>query len=109
MMVKPQLKLVPETRDVCAIVRLETREGAGEACEALLRDFAFLVEADEPGCRSYVVTRTLGSRTHFAAHARFADMRAFEAHADTDHMKRVMPRLNALLTAPISMEIFFAI
>jgi quinol monooxygenase YgiN len=94
---------------VCAVVRLQTRPGADEELEALMRDFSHQVRAEEPGCAAYVVTRSIGSRTHFAVHAQFADMDAFNGHADTQHLKRVMPRLSALLATPISMEIFFAV
>ncbi len=94
---------------VCAVVRAETRPGADEEAEALLRDFSHQVRSEEPGCINYVVTRVMGSRTHFAVHAHFDCMDAFNQHAETDHMKRVMPRLASLLATPFSMEIFFAV
>jgi len=98
-----------ETSAVCAVVRAETHEGHDEEVEALLKDLAYRVRAEEQGCFSYVVTRSMGSRRHFAVHARFADMDAFNSHADTEHLKRALPRLNALLASPISMEIFFTV
>jgi quinol monooxygenase YgiN len=96
-------------RGVCAILRAETRDGVDKEFEALMSDLAHRVNADEHGCESYVVTRAIGSRAHFAVHARFFDWRSFETHADTAHMQSAMPRLNALLAAPISMEIFVEI
>lgn len=71
-----------------------------------MRELASQVRDTEVGCDSYVVTRMIGSRTHFAVHAQFINMEAFERHADTRHLAAAMPRLNALLAAPISMEIF---
>src|SRR5262249_22760437 len=94
---------------VCALVRAETRPGVDEEFEALMRDFSHRVQAEEPGCAAYVVTRMIGSRTHFAVHAHFADMDAFKDHAETEHLKRAMPQLTALLAAPVSMEIFVAV
>lgn len=94
---------------VCAIVRAEIRPGLDDAFEALLRDHAFTVTAEEQGCRSYVVTRMLGSRSHFAVHAHFSDMKAFERHGETRHLKRLLPRINALLVSPVSVELFFAV
>jgi quinol monooxygenase YgiN len=94
---------------VCAVMRAETKPGLDEEFEALMRDLAFQVRSEEPGCAAYVVTRTLGSRNHFAIHARFEDMAAFNGHAQTSHLLAAMPRLTALLTAPVSMEIFFAV
>lgn len=94
---------------ICLIVRIETHEGSGDAFAALLSDLAHRVRAEEDGCLSYVVTRVMGSNAHFAVHARFADWNAFELHAETEHLKRVLPRLNALMSAPIAMEIFLEI
>jgi hypothetical protein len=48
----------------------------------------------------------MGSRQHFAVHARFTCWDAFNAHAETAHLERVLPRLTALLATPISMELF---
>jgi quinol monooxygenase YgiN len=42
-------------------------------------------------------------------HAHFADWRAFKDHAETAHLKRVLPRINALLAAPIAMEIYLEV
>ena len=103
-----QRRALPEGA-VCAVVRAETRDGADSEFESLLNDFAQNVRTGEPGCSSYVVTRMMGSRTHFAAHARFASWAAFEQHAETAHMERVLPRLNALLATPVSLEIFLEV
>lgn|SRR5512145_910531 len=102
-------RLLQEPSTVCALMRAQTRPGVDEEVERLLRDLSRQVRAGEPGCAAYVVTRTLGSRTHFAIHAQFADMAAFEQHAETEHLKQAMPRLSALLAAPLSMELFFAV
>ncbi|MGD9980759.1 MAG: putative quinol monooxygenase [Hyphomonadaceae bacterium] len=106
---EPQRRAATPEGAVCAIVRAETRKGAGAEFAALLSDLAYSVRADEDGCTSYVVTRMMGSPEHFAVHARFTDWRAFEQHADTSHLKRLMPRINALLAAPFSMEIFLEV
>lgn len=102
-------RLQQEPRGVCALMRAHTHPGADGEVEALLRDLSHQVRAGEPGCEAYVVTRVLGSRSHFAIHAQFADMTAFERHAETEHLKQAMPRLSALLAAPLSMELFFAV
>ena len=102
-------RLLQEPSTVCALMRAQTHPGVDEEVERLLRDLSRQVRAGEPGCAAYVVTRMLGSRTHFAIHAQFADMAAFEQHAETEHLKQAMPRLSALLAAPLSMELFFAV
>ncbi len=96
----------PRSGAVCVIVRAEAHAGADEDLATLLADLAVHVHADEPGCTFYVVTRMLGSSEHFAVHARFASWDAFEKHAETAHLTRVLPRLTSLLATPISMELF---
>lgn len=91
---------------VCVLMRAEALAGADQAVEALLGDLAEAVHAAEPDCRSYVVTRMMGSRSHFAVHARFGSWEAFDAHADTPHLMRTLPRLRPLLANTISMELF---
>jgi quinol monooxygenase YgiN len=104
-----ELTQAPDARAVCAILRAETRPGADAEFAILLNDLADNVRASEPGCDSYIATRVMGSRAHFAVHARFSDWDAFERHADTEHFSRLMPRLTALLAAPVSMELFLEV
>ncbi|MGQ0534105.1 MAG: putative quinol monooxygenase [Caulobacteraceae bacterium] len=106
--IEPQRQATPEGA-VCALLRAQAREGSGAEFAALLSDLAYSVREDEDGCLSYVVTRMMGSPELFAVHARFADWRAFEGHAETQHLKRLMPRINALLAAPLAMEIFLEV
>jgi quinol monooxygenase YgiN len=91
---------------VCAIIRAEAKPGAGAKLKWLLAELAQDVRASEEGCASYVVTHTIGAPRHFAVLAHFTSWEAFEAHAETQHLTRVLPELTALLAAPISMEIF---
>lgn len=104
--VAKQLHYAPPSEAVCVVVRLESRDGQDRELAALIEAFALQVCDGEPECTSYVATRTIGSREHFAVHARFASWEAFNAHAETPHLARVLPGLTALLAAPISMEIF---
>jgi quinol monooxygenase YgiN len=90
-------------------LRGETHAGRDEDFLALLSDFAHRVRAEEAGCTSYVITRPLGSRQHFAVHAHFDGWDAFRAHAETEHMQRALPRLTACLAAPVAMEIFLEV
>lgn len=89
-------------------MRAEALIGADEDVQDLLHDLARRVRAEEPGCHSYLVTRQMGSREHFAVHARFDSWDTFNAHAETAHLARALPRLTSLLATPVSMEIFVA-
>jgi quinol monooxygenase YgiN len=102
----PAAGRAPQTQGVCVVLRAQAHVGADEDVEWLLNDLALRVRADEPGCTSYVVTRMMGSREHFAVHARFTCWDTFNAHAETAHLERVLPRLTALLATPVSMELF---
>ena len=104
-----QRKRPPPKGAICAVVRAETRGGAGGEVAALLSDLAHRVRAEEDGCTSYLVTRAMGSPEHFAVHARFEDWAAFEGHAETAHLKRALPRINALLASPIAMELYLEV
>jgi quinol monooxygenase YgiN len=106
---RQRLALAPQTSSVCAVLKAETKPGADGDFALLISDLAHHVRNEEPGCQSYVVTRAMGSPRHFAIHTRFDDWQAFEAHADTQHMAKLMPRLNALLAAPLAMEIFLEV
>lgn len=91
---------------MCVIIRAQSRVGADEEIASLLAELELRVRADEPACLSYIVTRMIGSSEHFAVHARFSSWDAFDAHAETPHLSRLLPRLTALLATPISMELF---
>lgn len=94
---------------VCLIARAEARAEDEDEVAGLLQDLAEDVRAEERGCLSFSVTRALGSSTHFAVHARFSDMRAFQRHGLTKHMRKAMPELSARLATPVSLEVFLEI
>lgn len=104
-----QRKRPPPQGPVCAVVRVETRAGAGGEFISILSDLAHRVRNEEEGCTSYHVTRAMGSPDHFAVHARFSDWAAFQGHAETPHLKRAMPRINALLVSPFALEIYLEV
>jgi quinol monooxygenase YgiN len=104
-----QRKRPPPQGAICAVVRAETRAGAGHEFLSILSDLAHAVRNEENGCTAYSVTRAMGSPDHFAVHARFSDWTAFKDHADTPHLKRAMPRINALLASPLALEIYLEV
>lgn len=106
--IKLNLQKQPQA-EVCAVVRVEARRGLGPEFAALLSDLAHKVRAEEDGCTSYVVTHVMGSPQHYAVHARFQSWEAFEGHAETPHLKRLLPRIKAMLAAPIAMELYLEV
>lgn len=103
---EPQSYRTATNANVCIVVRAEANAGAGERVGKLLREYAYQVRNEELGCDSYVVTRLIGSNSHFAAHGRFIDFDAFRAHGETEHLEDLLTRLRPLLASPISMEIY---
>jgi quinol monooxygenase YgiN len=101
-----RVAVAPRMRGICAVMCAQVKPGFSDQFEALLNDFVYTVNAEERGCTSYVATRQLGADNHFAVHARFVGWHSFQRHALTAHMKRALPRLNALLATPVSLEIF---
>mgnify|MGYP000887926409 CR=1 FL=1 len=93
-------------RVMCVLLHYTGKPESETELGALLADFAYRASAEEAGLLSYVITQAMGSARHFTVHAQFSDWDAFEAHADTEHMQRLLPRLTELLAAPISMELF---
>lgn len=96
----------PQPRGLCVIVRGEAVEGLDEEVVRLLAELSDNVRRNESGCLSYVATRVIGSKTHFAIHARFTGWIAFHRHAQTPHMRKAMPLLTALMASPVTLEIF---
>lgn len=104
-----ELAAARKARAVCAAIRAKARVGADKELAAMLGDLAGEVRDTEPGCLSYVVTRALGSKTEFVVHAHFSNWTAFKRHGKTAHLERALPRLTALLAAPVSVEIFLEV
>jgi quinol monooxygenase YgiN len=94
---------------LCVTVRAEATPGLDHEFERMLCELADQVRALEKGCASYAATRAMGSRTHFAVHARFTGWIALHRHAQTPHMKQALPLLTALMVSPMSLEIFMEV
>jgi quinol monooxygenase YgiN len=98
-----------QARVVCVLLHYVGKANEEASLHALLAAFARDACNEEPGLLSYVVSQAMGSASHFVVHAQFIDWSAFEAHAETAHMRRLLPQLTALLGAPISMELFLGV
>ena len=94
---------------LCVVARAEVVGGLDDEFARKLKDLAQTVRTEENGCLSYAATRVMGSRSHFAIHARFTGWIALHRHTLTPHMKRALPLLTALMTSPVSLEIFMEV
>ena len=64
-------------------------EGHEEEIAGILRDLAEATRA-EPGCREYRPHRLLENPRHFLIFESYVDEAAFDAHANSDHVKRLV-------------------
>jgi quinol monooxygenase YgiN len=94
---------------LCVVIRAEVVGGLDEEFARRLKDLCETVRGSESGCLAYSATRVMGSRTHFAVHARFTGWIALHRHTLTPHMKEALPLLTALMASPVSLEIFMEV
>lgn len=55
---------------------------------------------DEPGCLNYLLMQNLGDPTDFTFVELWRDVKAFEGHLGTAHVKNALARMDGLLQAP---------
>jgi quinol monooxygenase YgiN len=72
---------------VVVIARWTARQGEEEAVAAALEKLA-PPSREERGCLKYLVNRSLADPRVFLLFEEYADMDAYEAHAESDHFTR---------------------
>jgi quinol monooxygenase YgiN len=80
-------------------VRLHAREGEEKAVEEALREVMGSTRA-EAGCLSFHLFRAMRDPRLFFIHSRWVDAEAFQKHAEFDHTKRFLEKVDALLDQP---------
>lgn len=80
-------------------VRLQAREGEEKAVEEALLE-VMGPSREEAGCSSIHAFRGTRDRRLFYIHSRWVDEAALQTHAELEHTKRFMERVDALLEAP---------
>ena len=87
------------------VARLLVLDGEQKAFEAAMQELAAEVRAAEPGCLLYEVYKKEGSDIEYVVLERYASREAMEAHAQSAHFQRMMPRLAPLLGGPLDIEV----
>jgi quinol monooxygenase YgiN len=80
-------------------VRLHARQGAEQAVEQALRE-VLGPSREEGGCLSFHLFRSMRDARLFYIHSRWADEAAFQKHADFEHTKRFLNKVDVLLDQP---------
>lgn len=80
-------------------VKLHAREGEEKAVEEALREVMGPSRA-EAGCSSFHLFRSIRDPRLFYIHSRWVDAAAFQTHAEFEHTKRFLSKVDALLDQP---------
>ena len=79
------------------IATLKVKDGSQEAFEAIFRELAPQVRANEPGCLLYALTRKQGSTTEYVVMEQYASMEDVASHGKQPHFVAAQPKLGAVL------------
>ena len=79
------------------IATLKVQEGKGAELEAVFRELAEQVAANEPGNKLYRLTRTRADANTYVVMELYDDQAAIEAHGKSDHFRAAGPKIGACL------------
>jgi quinol monooxygenase YgiN len=79
------------------IATLKVQEGKGGEFEAVFRDLAAKVRANEPGNQLYQVVKSRTDANTYVVMELYADQAALEAHGASDHFKAAGPKIGPTL------------
>ena len=79
------------------IATLKIQEGKGPEFEAVFRDLAGQVRANEPGNKLYQVFKSRNDANTYIVMEVYADQAALEAHGKSDHFKAAGPKIGPTL------------
>jgi quinol monooxygenase YgiN len=83
------------------IAEIVTSNDRAEELRALLVPYADK-SATEPGCQKYVLMEVITEPGRFLTYERWTNKAALDAHMTTPDIKEVVPKIQPLLTKPIS-------
>ncbi|HET7334654.1 MAG TPA: putative quinol monooxygenase [Rhizomicrobium sp.] len=75
------------------VATLKVQDGKGDEFEAVFRDLAAQVKANEPGNKLYQVCRSKADANTYVVMELYADQAALEAHGKSDHFRAAGPKL----------------
>lgn len=93
---------------LAVIATLEVKEGMESEFEAVMKELAAKVTANEPGCSLYALYRAKAPRTYVMLE-RYADKDALAAHSQSDHFRGAMGRLMGCLGGAPKIETLQAV
>lgn len=87
------------------VARFVANDGSGDEVAALLAEMVSFAKS-EPGCRMYVINRSVDDPNTFLLYEQYADAAAFDAHRENPDFQRIVIGKVVPLLAERSREIF---
>ena len=91
------------------VATLKVAEGKGGEFEAVFRDLAAQVRANEPGNKMYQVFKSKADGNTYVVMEVYADQAALEAHGKSDHFKAAGPKIGPMLGGKPDIQYFDSI
>lgn len=87
------------------IATLKVQDGKGPELEAVFKELAPLVRANEPGNLAYSLTKSRTDPNTYKVLEIYADQDALTAHGQSDHFKTLSPKMGGCLAGRPDLEI----
>ena len=81
---------------IAVVATIKTKPGQGAEFEAVARELAAKVNAEEPGCKLYQLCKAAEPDTYVFME-RYVDQAAIEAHRVTPHFKDLGRKMGAFM------------
>ena len=91
------------------IATLKVQDGKGDEFEAVFRDLAAQVRANEPGNKLYQVFKSRKEANTYVVMEIYQDQGALEAHGKSDHFRAAGPKLGPTMAGRADVQYFDAI
>lgn len=87
------------------IATLKVQDGKGPELEAVFKELAKLVRANEPGCHAYELTKSRSDPNTYKVLELYADQDAVAAHGGSAHFKEHSPKMGPFLAGRPDVEL----
>jgi autoinducer 2-degrading protein len=75
---------------IVLVAKYHCKEGKGDQVQAYLQEMKPFVQASEPGCVLYCVSRSDENPDLFVLYEHYVDQAALEGHRETPHFKSII-------------------
>ena len=87
------------------VATLKVQDGKGPELEAVFKELAPLVRANEPGNLAYTLTKSRADPNTYKVLEIYADQDALTAHGQSDHFKTLSPKMGGCLAGRPDLEL----